>query len=61
MAHYLQTAYSDSRNLHNILLEYNSKPYLMANTYFAAFIIFSFTKKLPKKLICILYQLHSHR
>lgn len=26
-----------------------------------AFIIFNFTKKLSKKLFCILYQLHSHR
>lgn len=55
MARYLQTAYWDFRNPHNIYPEYNSKPVWMTDMYFTAFIIFNFTKKLSKKLSCILY------
>lgn len=45
MARYLQTAYWDFRNPHNIYPEYNSKLYLMTDMYFTAFTIFNFTKK----------------
>lgn len=55
MAHYLQTAYWDFRNPHNIYSEYNSKLYLMTDMYFTGFIIFNFTKKTVQEMICILY------